>query len=93
MWPLRGFAECLSTSRRVRLDLAGLEPEAIFPAPAARVILNLVLLAAESMPGGGTVALSGSPAASILVTMPAHAPPGRPALRPGSTTMPRPGKR
>lgn len=66
---LREFGDCLSSSRRVRLDLAGLEPEAIFPPPAARVILNLVLLAAESMPGGGTVALSSSPAPGILVTM------------------------
>ena len=66
---LRGFAECLSSSRRVLLDLAGLEPGATFPPPAARVVLNLLLLAAESLPGGGIVALSGSPAHSILVTI------------------------
>ena len=59
---LHDFADCLSSSRRVRLDLAGLEPGASFPPPAARVILNLLLLAAESLPGGGIVALSGSPA-------------------------------
>jgi len=66
---LRGFADCLSSSRRVRLDLAGLAQDAVFPAPAARVILNLVLLAAESLPGGGIVALSGSAAGSVLVTI------------------------
>ena len=66
---LRGFAECLSSSRRVLLDLAGLEPGAVFPPPAARVVLNLLLLAAESLPGGGIVALSGSPAHSILMTI------------------------
>jgi histidine phosphotransferase ChpT len=66
---LRGFADCLSSSRRVRLDLAGLAPDAVFPAPAARVVLNLVLLAAESLPGGGIVALSGSAAGSVLVTI------------------------
>ena len=66
---LRGFAECLSSSRRVLLDLAGLEPGATFPPPAARVVLNLLLLAAESLPGGGVVALSGSPAHSILMTI------------------------
>lgn len=66
---LRGLADCLSSSRRVRLDLAGLEPDAVFPPPAARVILNLVLLAAESLPGGGIVALSGSPGGSILMTI------------------------
>ena len=66
---LRGFADCLSSSRRVRLDLTGLESDAVFPAPVARIILNLVLLAAESLPGGGIVALSGSPADNILVTI------------------------
>jgi histidine phosphotransferase ChpT len=66
---LRGFADCLSSSRRVRLDLAGLAQDAVFPAPAARVILNLVLLAAESLPGGGIVALSGSAAGGVLVTI------------------------
>jgi histidine phosphotransferase ChpT len=66
---LRGFAECLSSSRRVLLDLAGLETGATFPPPAARVVLNLLLLAAESLPGGGIVALSGSPAHSILMTI------------------------
>ena len=32
-------------------------------------MLNLLLLAAESLPGGGIVALSGSPADSIVVTI------------------------
>ncbi|HEY2618078.1 MAG TPA: histidine phosphotransferase family protein [Acetobacteraceae bacterium] len=66
---LRGFADCLSSSRRVRLDLAGLQPDAEFPPPVARIILNLVLLAAESLPGGGIVAVSGSPSSAILVTI------------------------
>ena len=66
---LRGLADSLSASRRVRLDLAGLQPEAVFPPPAARVLLNLLLLAAESLPGGGIVALSGSPSHHILVTI------------------------
>jgi histidine phosphotransferase ChpT len=66
---LRGFADCLSSSRRVRLDLAGLQPDAEFPPPVARIILNLVLLAGESLPGGGIVALSGSPSSAILVTI------------------------
>lgn len=66
---LRGFADCLSSSRRVRLDLAGLESDAVFAPPVGRIVLNLVLLAAESLPGGGIVALSGSPVDSILVTI------------------------
>ena len=66
---LRGFADCLSSSRRVRLDLAGLESDAVFAPPVGRIVLNLVLLAAESLPGGGIVALSGAPADNILVTI------------------------
>jgi histidine phosphotransferase ChpT len=66
---LRGFADSLTSSRRVRLDLTGLDPDAVFPAPAARVLLNLVLLAAESLPGGGIVALSGSSVDTILLTI------------------------
>jgi histidine phosphotransferase ChpT len=66
---LRGFAESLFSSRRVRLDLEGLESDALFSPEAARVVLNLLLLASESLAGGGIVALSGSPAESILVTI------------------------
>jgi len=66
---LHGFADGLSSSRRVHLDLAGLEPGAVFPPPAARVVLNLLLLAAESLPGGGIVALSGAPGEHVLVTI------------------------
>ena len=66
---LRGFADSLAAGRGVRLDLAGLEPHAAFPPAAARVVLNLLLLAAESLPGGGIVAVSGSPADRILVTI------------------------
>ena len=63
------FANSLAGSRHVQLDLAGLEPKAVFPPPAARVMLNVLLLATESLPSGGVVALSGSPTAHILVTL------------------------
>jgi histidine phosphotransferase ChpT len=66
---LRGFGDSLSSSRRVDLDLTGLRPDAMFPPGAARLVLNLLLLAAESLPGGGVVALSGSPPDSVLVTI------------------------
>jgi len=66
---LQNFADGLTTSRRLRLDLGGMEPEAVFAPPAARVILNVLLLAAESLPGGGIVALSGSPDSHIVVTL------------------------
>ncbi len=66
---LREFGDCLSSSRRVQLDLTGLEQNAVFPSPVSRLVLNLVLMAAESLPGGGIVALSGAPAGSVLVTI------------------------
>lgn len=66
---LHGFAECLTSSRRVRLDLNGLAPGTVFPAASARLVLNLLLLAVESLPGGGIVALSGSAEDHVLVTI------------------------
>jgi histidine phosphotransferase ChpT len=66
---LQTFAESLSGSRRLRLDLGGLAPGAVFPPPASSLILNILLLSAESLPGGGIVALSGSPDSNILITI------------------------
>lgn len=66
---LRGFAVCLSSSRRVELDLRGLQPDRLFSPQQARVVLNLLLLAAESLPGGGVVALAGAPANGVLLTI------------------------
>ncbi len=66
---LQSFADSLSSTRHLRLDLGGLDPEAVFPPPEARLILNVLLLAAESLPAGGIIALSGSPASNILITI------------------------
>jgi histidine phosphotransferase ChpT len=55
--------------RRGRIDLDGLDRSARFSPTAARVALNVVLLAAESLPGGGTAAFSGHPAAAVVVTL------------------------
>jgi histidine phosphotransferase ChpT len=66
---LHGLAGGLSSSRPVRVDLTGMLPSVRFPPPAARVVLNLLLLAAESLPRGGVVALTGSPAGGILATI------------------------
>lgn len=46
----QGLAE-----RRIHLDLSALAPATVFAPRIARVILNLVLLAAEALPVGGTV--------------------------------------
>lgn len=57
-------------NRRVEVDLRGLgETNGVFPPGQARLVLNLLLLASESLPGGGIVALSGSPAGNLLVTL------------------------
>jgi histidine phosphotransferase ChpT len=66
---LQGFADSLSSGRRIRLDLSGLEPGAVFQPPASRVVLNILLLAADGLPRGGIIALSGSPASNILITI------------------------
>ena len=66
---LQAFGEALSSNRRLRLDLEGLDAEAVFPPAAAKVVLNLLLLAAESLPAGGVVALAGSPGNTVLVTI------------------------
>jgi histidine phosphotransferase ChpT len=66
---LQEFADSAFASRRLRLDLAGLELDAVFPPEAAQMVLNVLLLAAESMPGGGIVALAGSPADNLMVTI------------------------
>ncbi|HVY18303.1 MAG TPA: histidine phosphotransferase family protein [Rhodopila sp.] len=44
----------------VRLDTANLAPPATFAPGLGRVLLNLLLLGADSLPNGGTVALAGS---------------------------------
>lgn len=54
---LAALAPGLSSGRRVRVDVAGLEGE--FPAPIGRTLLNLMLLGAEALPGGGVVTLAG----------------------------------
>lgn len=52
---------------RVRFDLAGLEPAVALPAPLVPIALNAALLAAEALPRGGTVRLSGSPLDGLVV--------------------------
>jgi len=45
--------------RRVGLDLSGLPATTVFPPAVGRLVLNLVLLAAESLPQGGVLCLDG----------------------------------
>lgn len=56
---LRDLALGLAQSR-CTVNLDGLPANAEFPATTARVVLNLLLLAAESLPAGGEVGLTGA---------------------------------
>jgi histidine phosphotransferase ChpT len=49
-------------ARRVRLDTSALPPDCVFPPPIGRVVLNLIVLACDCLPRGGTIFLLGEPA-------------------------------
>jgi histidine phosphotransferase ChpT len=66
---LQEFGAGLLSGRRLRLDLDGLAPNRLFSPPAGRVLLNLLLMAGESLPGGGMVALADAPSNGVLVTI------------------------
>ena len=63
---LQILAAGLPNGRRLRLDFSAVTA-AILPPAVARVVLNLLLLAAESLPAGGTIRLSGDPGDSLLL--------------------------
>jgi hypothetical protein len=45
----------------VAVDLSALPPAAVFSPSSGRIVLNLLLLAADSLPQGGGIILAGSP--------------------------------
>ncbi len=53
---------------RLKADLAGLA-DVTFDGDLSRILLNLMLLGAEALPGGGEVALAGALPAGIIVTV------------------------
>lgn len=53
--------------RGVRLDLDGLDGRASFAPSAARLTLNVLMLAIESLPGGGLVEVHGQPELDLVV--------------------------
>src|SRR6185437_2212164 len=57
----------LGAAQRVEIDCAELDPMRPFPPDAARLLLNLAMLAAESLPPGGRVVLSGSATQDVLI--------------------------
>lgn len=50
---------------RVRTEMEGLTGQ--FPAPVARVLVNMLLLAVEALPRGGTVSLRGGPGDDVML--------------------------
>ncbi len=50
----------LAAGLRAELDLTGVPADTVFSPPMARVLLNVLLLANESLPTGGRIALSGT---------------------------------
>jgi len=57
--------EGLAGRERLRIDLSGLPPRPL-PAAIARVSLNVIMLAADALPGGGTITIS--PAADAAMS-------------------------
>lgn len=63
------FAKLASNleGRRFRLDLQRLETGVDFSADAARILLNILLVAGESLPRGGVAALQGNPSHDVIL--------------------------
>jgi histidine phosphotransferase ChpT len=55
-------------ARRVALDTSALPPDCVFPPSVGRVVLNLIVLACDCLPKGGTIVLLGEPD-DLLVRM------------------------
>lgn len=64
----RAMAEGLATPR-LRLDFDGLEAGATFGPAAARVALNVLLLAADSLARGGVIRMAGDPGRELVVVL------------------------
>ena len=66
---LRSYASALADSRRLTIDLDAVRLDGAVPADASRLILNALLLAVDSLPSGGSIALAGSPGSSLVMTI------------------------
>jgi histidine phosphotransferase ChpT len=63
---LHDMAAGLPGRHRLVLDLSGLERRASFAPAPGRLVLNVLLLAAEALPNGGSVILSGDPGGEMV---------------------------
>lgn len=66
---LRALATGLPSGRRVRVALDGLVPDRIYAASTVRLLLNLLLLAVESLAGEGSVALMAVSQTSLVLSI------------------------
>ena len=66
---LRRIAEDLPGAHRAKLDFTGLIADAAIPAAAARLLLNVLLLALEGLPRGGKIIVRGSVTGEMSVTL------------------------
>ncbi len=64
---LRDLAAGLPGGHRLHLALHDTLTKATLPGPVARLVVNAMLLAAESLPAGGTIAIAGAPDGSLVV--------------------------
>jgi histidine phosphotransferase ChpT len=66
---LDALARGLPGAHRLDVDLSALPATTVLPRSMARLVLNVLLLAAESLPRGGVIALAAADGADILVTI------------------------
>src|SRR5579872_773737 len=64
---LRDLAAGLPNSHKLRITLAGAAATQTLPPPASRLAANLLILAAESLPAGGTVTLTTAASFSVQI--------------------------
>jgi histidine phosphotransferase ChpT len=66
---LADLARGLTNAHRLRLELDPKLRAGAFAPPFARLVLNAILLASESLPMGGTIGLAGDPAREVMVSI------------------------
>ncbi len=64
---IRELAAAVGTAKRIEFDFAGFDPGTAFAPSHARVLLNILLLAMDSIAGPGRVAVAGAAGAEIVV--------------------------
>ena len=66
---IKRLTKGIPNGTRTMLDTTGLSATVVFPAAQGQLILNALLLAGESLPGGGSIAISGDPDQDLMVTI------------------------